>query len=83
LFDPLSEFENQEEMTKEMSFEKAMRAMFDAMEGLEEFSKYSRYPNITVHPIAVFREINQPILSENITADLSSSNQKESPNSRK
>lgn len=55
IFDPLLEFENNTEMSKEMAFEKAFRAMFGAMDGMENFVKYSRYPNITVHPIAVFR----------------------------
>jgi len=45
-------------MTKEMIFEKAFRGMFGGMDGLENFVKYSRYPNITVHPIAVFRPFN-------------------------
>lgn len=71
IFDPLSEFNNLEELTKEMSFEKAFRTMFDAMEGLEEFSKYSRYPNITVHPIAVFRELYKSNNDGNIDASIS------------
>ena len=54
-FDPLAEFEENTSMSREMHFEKAFRGMFDAMEGMESFVKYSRYPNITVHPIAVFR----------------------------
>jgi hypothetical protein len=55
IFDPLAEFEDNSEMSKEMIFEKAFRGMFGAMDGMENFVKYSRYPNITVHPIAVFR----------------------------
>ena len=55
LFDPLSEFVDNPSMTKEMIFEKAFREMFNGMDGMENFVKYSRYPNITVHPIAVFR----------------------------
>lgn len=54
-FDPLSEFSEESKLTNEMSFEKAYRGMFGAMDGLENFFRYSRYPNITVHPIAVFR----------------------------
>ncbi len=60
LFDPLSEFDEQGELSDEMSFEKAFRNIFAAMIGLENFTKYSRYPNITVHPIAVYREFTLP-----------------------
>lgn len=63
IFNPLAEFEDNSEMSKEMVFEKAFRGMFGAMDGLENFIKYSRYPNITVHPIAVFRPLeikNEP-----------------------
>jgi hypothetical protein len=66
IFDPLIEFEDNADMSKEMIFEKAFRGMFGAMDGLENFVKYSRYPNITVHPIAVFRPFN--IKSEQETA---------------
>jgi len=59
-FDPLAEFHNLEELNEEMAFEHAMRNMFSAMEGFEGFTKYSRYPNITVHPIAVYREFLLP-----------------------
>lgn len=59
LFDPMSEFvEGDDDMSKEMSFEQAIRGMFGALDGLEDFAKYSRYPNITVHPIAVFRSFS-------------------------
>ena len=57
-FDPLSEFEGITNLSNEMVFEKAFRGMFGALEGLENFVKYSRYPNITVHPIAVFRSFS-------------------------
>jgi hypothetical protein len=55
LFDPLSEFDEHGELSNEMAFERAIRGIFGAMDGLEDFAKYSRYPNITVHPIAVFQ----------------------------
>lgn len=54
-FDPLTEFDQMEEMSKEVSMEKALRNMFRALDGMEAFSRFSRFPNITVHPIAVFR----------------------------
>jgi hypothetical protein len=55
MFDPLAELKDNTSMSKEMVFEKAFRELFNGMDGLENFVKYSRYPNITVHPIAVFR----------------------------
>ena len=54
-FDPLAEFSDDEETDDKRSFEKAFRGLFGAMDGIEDFMRYSRYPNVTVHPIAVFR----------------------------
>lgn len=57
-FNPLLEFEANSN-TDKMVFEKAFRTMFGATDELESWMRYSRYPNITIHPIAVFR--NFPI----------------------
>jgi len=57
VFDPMKEFEPTESLTETVKFEKAFRAVFGAMDGMESFVRYSRYPNVTVHPIAVYREI--------------------------
>ena len=54
-FDPLAEFGDESELTDKTGFEKGVRAMFGSLDELEEFVRYTRYPNITVHPIAVFR----------------------------
>jgi hypothetical protein len=61
-FDPMREFETDVELPGPVVFEKAFRAMFGAMEGIEAFVRYSRYPNVTVHPIAVYRSfpVNEP-----------------------
>jgi hypothetical protein len=67
IFDPLAEFEDNNEMSEEMIFEKAFRGMFGAMDGMENFVKYSRYPNITVHPIAVFRPFEMKNESQTTT----------------
>lgn len=64
-FDPLAEFENivqksdaeESNEEKQKAFERAFRAVFAAMEGIEDFVRYSRYPNVTVHPIAVYRDL--------------------------
>jgi hypothetical protein len=46
-----------ERITDEVSFEKGFRAIFDSMESFEKFVRFSRYPNITVYPIAIYRRI--------------------------
>ena len=48
-----------DENSPEAAFEKAFREMFDAMETFESFVRFSRYPNITIHPIAVFRDFSR------------------------
>jgi hypothetical protein len=58
LFDPLKEFENAGELTEREAFERALRAMFGAMDEIEAFVRFFRYPNVTVHPIAVYRSFN-------------------------
>lgn len=58
-FNPMEEFK--EQIGKKTSdgkvFEKAFREIFVAMEGIEQLVRFSRYPNITVYPIAVYRTI--------------------------
>lgn len=56
-FDPLTEFHDEDELQPEVAFEKAFRGVFAGMDGMEDFVRYSRYPNITMHPIAVFRRL--------------------------
>jgi hypothetical protein len=55
IFDPLNEFVDSQDKTEEIVFEEAFRRLFGAMDNIEAFTRYSRYPNVTVHPIAVFR----------------------------
>ncbi len=38
-----------------MAFEKAFRGMFRSMEPLEEITRFARYPNVSVYPIAIYR----------------------------
>ena len=54
-FDPMSEFKQGGELSPQEVFESAFRGVFIGMEGLESFVRYSRYPNVTIHPIAVYR----------------------------
>lgn len=54
-FDPMKEFETDVRLPERVAFEKAFRAIFGGMEGIEAIVRYSRYPNVTVHPIAVYR----------------------------
>lgn len=54
-FDPMSEFETNKPLNDKVAFEQAFRKLFMAMDDIEAFSRYSRYPNITIHPIAIYR----------------------------
>lgn len=56
LFNPLQEFKNVQILSKKMKFESAFRKVFQAMDDIEDFSKYSRYPNVTIYPIAIYRD---------------------------
>jgi hypothetical protein len=55
-FDPLAEFKELEEKEDKTAFEESFRGIFSAMDEIEASMRYSRYPNLTVHPIAVFRQ---------------------------
>lgn len=41
------------------SVEKAFRALFPAIRGMEQFTSFHHYPRIVIHPIAVYRTIRQ------------------------
>ena len=73
-FDPLGEFteklieedggvaalgEGGEDMDQ-VGYERAFRAVFEGLEGMENLARFSRYPNVTVYPIAVYRRV--PVL---------------------
>lgn len=56
LFDPMTEFSDPSvERNENILIEEAMRNLFSAFDNLEGFMRYSRYPNVTIHPIAVYR----------------------------
>jgi len=57
-FDPLREFAEDPKLAESSAFEKGFRGMFSAMEVLEAMARFSRYPNVTVHPIAVYRSLS-------------------------
>lgn len=61
VFDPMREFEEQgqESMSADMSFEKGLRDVFRGLEGLEQLVRFSRFPNVTVYPLAVYRTIRR------------------------
>ena len=56
-FDPMAEFKDNNKLTDKAKMEKAFREMFSAMDEMEDYIRYSRFPNITIHPIAIFRNI--------------------------
>jgi hypothetical protein len=58
-FDPMSEFRGvDQQRSDEIGFEQGFRNMFGAFEGFDRFVRYSRYPNVTVYPLAVYRKIS-------------------------
>jgi hypothetical protein len=57
IFDPMKEFKEADQTDAKITFEKAFRGVFGGMDAVESLVRYSRYPNITVHPIAVYRDI--------------------------
>lgn len=54
-FDPLREFQAEGGLPDRAAFEKGLRTIFSAMDEIEAFVRFSRYPNVTLHPIAVYR----------------------------
>jgi hypothetical protein len=54
-FNPLLEFTNDPALAEAAGFEHGFRGVFGGMEGMESLVRFSRYPNVTVHPIAVYR----------------------------
>jgi hypothetical protein len=58
LFDPLTEFNDSAQQNQQAQFEKTIRGLFTAMDTFESLVRYSRYPNITIHPIAVYRDFS-------------------------
>lgn len=57
-FDPMLEFSQSAELAEKAAFEKGFRTVFDGMEGMESLARFSRYPNVFVHPIAVYRSFS-------------------------
>lgn len=43
------------------TFERAFRALFPAIQGMEVFTSFHHYPRIVLHPIAVYRDLAAPI----------------------
>jgi hypothetical protein len=61
IFDPMKEFTTVSEsgQRENISFEKGIRGLFSGFEGIERMVRFSRFPNITVYPIAVYRNIKK------------------------
>ena len=58
MFDPMKEFEQLESGASDpLVFEKGLRGMFRGMDDLEQFIRFSRYPNVSVYPLAVYRNL--------------------------
>jgi hypothetical protein len=54
-FDPLAEFQADPALAQTAAFEQGFRGVFAGMEGFEAQVRFARFPNVTVHPIAVYR----------------------------
>lgn len=55
-FDAMAEFEGLS-ADDPRTFEKAFRTIFAALRPMEDLVRFSRYPNVTIHPIALYRTI--------------------------
>ena len=58
-FDPLQEFagDDDPDNAQQKGFEKGFRQLFNAFEEIEKLVRFTRYPNVTLFPIAVYRTI--------------------------
>lgn len=58
-FDTMLEYDLKKEnqLSDKESMEQAFRNLFRQFDNIEQFVRYSRFPNIVVYPIAVYREI--------------------------
>jgi hypothetical protein len=57
-FNALDEYTNlTDDMSQKIVLEKAFREIFTGMEEVEKYVKFARYPNVTLYPIAVYRDI--------------------------
>lgn len=56
-FDPLQEFQNDADVGQQKAFEKAFRQVFNSFEEMEKLVRFTRYPNVTLFPIALYRTL--------------------------
>ncbi len=58
--DPRSTAPTSDVLTEQQTFGKAFESIFDALDGLEQFSRWSdHYPNAGIYPLAVYRSIRR------------------------
>ena len=61
-FDPFGTINDVDDMdeakSEEEAFERAFRAIFQSFEEFYRFIRYSHWPNVTVHPIALYRNVS-------------------------
>ena len=59
LYDPVQQLEEAESATSDLQgFELGFRRVFRSFDEYYKFISYSRYPNVTLQPIAVYRDIS-------------------------
>ena len=62
IFDPMGEFIAGSEISgqsENIGFEKGIRGLFSGFEGIERMVRFSRFPNVTIYPIALYRNIKK------------------------
>jgi hypothetical protein len=52
-----SESDGETDAERVASFERAFRKLFRAFEGMEQFGRATRYPRVTIYPIAIYRRV--------------------------
>jgi hypothetical protein len=55
--DAQSDSEDETDREKVAIFERAFRALFPAIQGMEKFTSFHHYPRLILHPIAVYRDL--------------------------
>ena len=55
VFDSMREFTEDAGLVKRVPMEKAYRDLFEKLDAVEADIRFARYPNVSVHPIAVYR----------------------------
>ncbi|HYF52613.1 MAG TPA: hypothetical protein VEJ63_24615 [Planctomycetota bacterium] len=56
-FNPMTQFQRLSEQKQDVKLEMGFRQFYNALEILESLIGFARYPNVIVHPLAIYRSI--------------------------